>query len=114
MDLSELQAGLANSAYALSQVNEAMKKEQKQKERAEFERDVKVQQLANKPLVEALQEQNRLLKEENERQKEQVRIAEINERLAKIEAKKSKIFAWITFGVSTIIAIVALIVSIIK
>ncbi len=59
---------------------------------------------------EVLSEQVKLLKEENELQKKQVEDAKIAEAFAKKEAMHSKVFGWVSFGVATIISIIALFV----
>ena len=73
-----------------------------------------------KKLVNETQDQNKILlnqveilKEDNERQKKMLEDSREAEKQAKREAKHSKIFAWISFGISTIIAVAALVVSII-
>ena len=57
---------------------------------------------------------NQRLKEENERQKQQLLQSQKNEELARKEAKSSKIFSYISFGVATVLSIIALVVAIIK
>lgn len=61
---------------------------------------------------EILSKQVDLLKEENERQKEQVDTAKEAEKQARKEALRSRVFNWVTFGITTVISIAALIISI--
>ena len=61
---------------------------------------------------EILSKQVDLLKEENERQKEQVDTAKESEEQARKEALRSRVFNWVTFGITTVISIAALIISI--
>lgn len=61
---------------------------------------------------EILSKQVELLKEENERQKEQIDAAQAAEAQAHKEAIRSRIFNWVTFGITTVISIAALIISI--
>ena len=58
------------------------------------------------PVVQALNTQVEELRKENKQR-------EIEVENAKIEAQKAKIFSWITFGITTLIAIASLIVAII-
>ena len=71
-------------------------------------------------LVETMKAQNELLSqqvslliEENERQKAQVEAAKDAEDQAKKEALHSRVFNWITFGVTTAFSAAALVISII-
>ena len=61
---------------------------------------------------EILSKQVDLLKEENERQKEQIDTAKETEKQARKEALRSRVFNWVTFGITTVISIAALIISI--
>lgn len=61
---------------------------------------------------EILSKQVDLLKEENERQKEQVDTAKESEEQARKEALRSRVFNWVTFCITTVISIAALIISI--
>lgn len=62
---------------------------------------------------ELLSKQVSLLIEENERQKAQVEAAKDAEDQAKKEALHSRVFNWITFGVTTAFSAAALVISII-
>ena len=62
---------------------------------------------------ELLSKQVSLLIEENERQKAQVEAAKDAEEEAKKEALHSRVFNWITFGVTTAFSAAALVISII-
>lgn len=71
-------------------------------------------------LVETMKAQNELLSqqvslfiEENERQKAQIEAAKDAEEQAKKEALHSRVFNWITFGVTTAFSAAALVISII-
>lgn len=105
------------SAYAMAE-RERHRKEEEQRQSA---LRIHEQQLANETIVRqlvtqngTLREQVDLLKEENERQKQQLLQSQKNEELARKEAKSSKIFSYISFGVATVLSIIALVVAIIK
>lgn len=73
-----------------------------------------------KELVDTIKAQNEILSkqvdllvEENERQKAQIATVEETEKQARNEALHSRVFNWVTFGVTTAISIAALIVSIV-
>lgn len=106
----DFQRPLANSAMVLDEMQRNMERTAQLK----YEAVVAQQREANKPIVDALMEQNRLLQEENARQKAQLEIAQKNEEQAKKETKKAKIQSWISFGVATFLSIAALVVSIIS
>ena len=83
--------------------------------------NILLQNTANVPIVEQLKQlveqtqlQNNFLNEENKRQKQQLLQSQKNEELARKEAKSSKIFSYISFGVATVLSIIALVVAIIK
>lgn len=113
-----------NSAYSLSLIKDQLAKTQEDMEQAEKLRIEK----QNAPIVEQLQQiakktqeqnmillnHNILLQEENERQKQQLIKAEESEKTTKKEARRSKIFAYISFVVATVISIISLIVAIVK
>lgn len=72
-----------------------------------------------KELVDTIKAQNEILSkqvdllvEENERQKAQIATVEETEKQARKEALHSRVFNWVTFGVTTAISIAALIISI--
>lgn len=72
--------------------------------REDFRQDIRH---AEQPMLEALQNQNRLLQQQIEAaQKESVD--------AKEEAKKATRFTWISFAVSTLISLLALVVSVVS
>lgn len=73
-----------------------------------------------KELVDTIKAQNEILSkqvdllvEENERQKVQIATVEETEKQARKEALHSRVFNWVTFGVTTAISIAALIISIV-
>ncbi len=73
-----------------------------------------------KELVDTIKAQNEILSkqvdllvEENERQKAQIATVEETEKQARKEALHSRVFNWVTFGVTTAISIAALIISIV-
>ena len=73
-----------------------------------------------KELVDTIKAQNEILSkqvdllvEENERQKAQIATVEETEKQARNEALHSRVFNWVTFGVTTAISIAALIISIV-
>lgn len=92
-----------------SSVGEAIKRKE-EREAREDERQRKL--LA--PVVQALNTQIEELRKENELIKEEnnKRAKEAEE--SKKEARKAKILSWISFGVSTFIAVASLIVAIVK
>ena len=73
-----------------------------------------------KELVDTIKAQNEILSkqvdllvEENERQKAQIATVEETEKQARKEALHSRVFNWVTFGVTTAISIASLIISIV-
>ena len=133
MNLSQETLNSINSAYVLGVKIEADRRVvmQHQKivdEQNDFFKRTVEDVVVRNPMIDQLQElldqtrgQNALLmnqialmKEENERQKKQIEEAKVAEKEAKAEAKKSKKFAWISFGVATVISLAALVVSIVK
>lgn len=108
---------ILNSAFALAECKERIE----EMERKQSAQRISEYMAANAGLVQQLELQNKtlreqveLLKEENERQKQQLLQSQKNEELARKEAKSSKIFSYISFGVATVLSIIALIVAIIK
>lgn len=113
-----------NSAYSLSLIKDQLAKAQENMEQAEKLRIEK----QNAPIVEQLQQiakktqaqnmillnYNILLQEENKRQKQQLIKVEESEKTTKKEARRSRIFAYISFVVATVISIISLIVAIVK
>lgn len=108
---------LPNSAFAFVEGEKNIEAE----ERRQSEKRIYEQKVANSELVkhlekqnQSLQEQNSLLKEENERQKQQlVHMAE-KEAEDKKAFQMGRMFNWISFGVATILSVVALVVAIVK
>lgn len=108
---------ILSSAFALAECKERIE----EMERKQSAQRISEYMAANAGLVQQLELQNKtlreqveLLKEENERQKQQLLQSQKNEELARKEAKSSKIFSYISFGVATVLSIIALIVAIIK
>ena len=108
---------LPNSAFALSEC----KKQLEAEEQIKSEKRIYEQKVANSELAkqlerqnQSLQEQNSLLKEENERQKQQLMHMAEKEAEDKKVFQRERIFNWITFGVATLLSVVALIVAIVK
>ena len=73
-----------------------------------------------KELIDTIKAQNEILSkqvdlliEENERQKGQVAAAKESEEQARKEALRSRAFNWVTFGITTVISIAALLISIV-
>lgn len=105
-----------HSAIQISEITKAGEDFEREKERKEKERI----QFQNEPIIKQL---NFLLDEEkkqNEKLQSQIdelKIANENSmkeaEMSKIEAKKSKRFTWITFIVSSLIALASLVVAII-
>ena len=61
-----------------------------------------------------LSEQVSLLRQENDLQKQRIEEAREAAKEAKKDAKNAKVFSWISFAVSTLIAVASLIVAIVK
>ena len=73
-----------------------------------------------KELIDTIKAQNEILSkqvdlliEENERQKGQVDAAKESEEQARKETLRARVFNWVTFGITTVISIAALIISIV-
>ena len=106
-----------NSAFALAEC----KKQLEAEERIKSSKRVYEQKVANSELVKQLEKQNRslqeqisLLKEESERQKQQLAHIAAKEAEDKKAFHRERIFNWISFGVATLLSVVALIVAIVK
>ena len=61
-----------------------------------------------------LSEQVSLLRQENDLQKQRIEEAKEAEKEAKKEAKTARFFSWLSFGVSTLIALASLVISVFK
>ncbi len=92
-----------HSAYSLAIEAE----EEERKAKLEEEKHIKREQMINQPLVLELQKQNSLLQKQLEQSIE-------NERRATAEARRAKNFSWLTFAVTTVISLVALLVALLK
>lgn len=93
----------AHSACSLVMETE----EEERKAKLENEKYIKREQMINQPLVIELQKQNSLLQKQLEQSTE-------NERRATTEARRAKNFSWLTFVVTTVISLVALLVAVLK
>ena len=124
IDFNKIHSAASVMASHIEQMQEfARKQEEIENSRRFLEQMVATSPTATplKELVETIQEQNsillgqlELLKEENERQKEQIEESKLVEKQAKKEARNARVFAWLTFGVATLLSLAALIVSIIS
>lgn len=127
LDMNQINAFSNSVARAASQFQEfeRQREEMVEQQRA-IERMLVAQPVVKssvdsplKELVETIKAQNEILSkqvdllvEENERQKAQIATVEETEKQARKEALHSRVFNWVTFGVTTAISIAALIISI--
>lgn len=128
LDMNQINAFSNSVARAASQFQEfeRQREEMVEQQRA-IERMLVAQPVAKasvdsplKELVDTIKAQNEILSkqvdllvEENERQKVQIATVEETEKQARKEALHSRVFNWVTFGVTTAISIAALIISIV-
>lgn len=128
LDMNQINAFSNSVARAASQFQEfeRQREEMVEQQRA-IERMLVAQPVVKasvdsplKELVDTIKAQNEILSkqvdllvEENERQKAQIATVEETEKQARNEALHSRVFNWVTFGVTTAISIAALIISII-
>jgi FMN-dependent NADH-azoreductase len=128
LDMNQINAFSNSVARAASQFQEfeRQREEMVEQQRA-IERMLVAQPVVKasvdsplKELVDTIKAQNEILSkqvdllvEENERQKAQIATVEETEKQARNEALHSRVFNWVTFGVTTAISIAALIVSIV-
>lgn len=127
LDMNQINAFSNSVARAASQFQEfeRQREEMVEQQRA-IERMLVAQPVVKssvdsplKELVDTIKAQNEILSkqvdllvEENERQKAQIATVEETEKQARKEALHSRVFNWVTFGVTTAISIAALIISI--
>lgn len=121
---------LPNSVTSASVVSDYY--EQKEKEK---EKNVELMRRANMPLlnetrllneniktqltkdeeqIELLKKQIAILEKDNELQNTKIKKVEEGKIQADLDAKKAKAFSWVSFGVSTLIAVASLVIAIIK
>lgn len=128
LDMNQINAFSNSVARAASQFQEfeRQREEMVEQQRA-IERMLVAQPVVKasvdsplKELVDTIKAQNEILSkqvdllvEENERQKAQIATVEETEKQARNEALHSRVFNWVTFGVTTAISIAALIISIV-
>lgn len=128
LDMNQINAFSNSVARAASQFQEfeRQREEMVEQQRA-IERMLVAQPVVKasvdsplKELVDTIKAQNEILSkqvdllvEENERQKVQIATVEETEKQARKEALHSRVFNWVTFGVTTTISIAALIISIV-
>lgn len=128
LDMNQINAFSNSVARAASQFQEfeRQREEMVEQQRA-IERMLVAQPVVKasvdsplKELVDTIKAQNEILSkqvdllvEENERQKAQIATVEETEKQARKEARHSRVFNWVTFGVTTAISIAALIISIV-
>lgn len=128
LDMNQINAFSNSVARAASQFQEfeRQREEMVEQQRA-IERMLVAQPVVKasvdsplKELVDTIKAQNEILSkqvdllvEENERQKVQIATVEETEKQARKEALHSRVFNWVTFGVTTAISIAALIISIV-
>ena len=128
LDMNQINAFSNSVARAASQFQEfeRQREEMVEQQRA-IERMLVAQPVVKasvdsplKELVDTIKAQNEILSkqvdllvDENERQKAQIATVEETEKQARKEALHSRVFNWVTFGVSTAISIAALIISIV-
>lgn len=132
MEIDQINASINGITKAATQFQEFERQHQEMDARRQaLERMVVSQQVVTQPveklsadaplkeLIDTIKAQNEilskqvgLLKEENELQKEQVDAAKESEEQARKEALRAWRFNWGTFGITTVISIAALIISI--
>lgn len=128
LDMNQINAFSNSVARAASQFQEfeRQREEMVEQQRA-IERMLVAQPVVKasvdsplKELVDTIKAQNEILSkqvdllvDENERQKAQIATVEETEKQARKEALHSRVFNWVTFGVTTAISIAALIISIV-
>ena len=95
-----------NSARAVSNAYDAMRQHEREQERKDAQRIAPVADGIN-GIVAQLQDHNKILQA-------QVEEAQRESEEAKKDARRANILAWVSFGVSTFIALASLLVSIIK
>ncbi len=96
----------ARTLAAVSVANEVLKEHMRREEQAKIDRQ-------NAPIVAGMNEMISELQNQNRLLASQLEEAKAAEQMANKQARNSKIFAWITFGVATLISLAALAVSII-
>ncbi len=99
-----------NSAQALMEDHAQLRIREQQK-RKELIADTAA---ANAPMVEELKALVREIQEQNDLLQSQVEAAELSANEAEKSARKARTLSWISFIVSTLLAIAALVVAIIK
>lgn len=128
LDMNQINAFSNSVARAASQFQEfERQREEMVKQQRAIERMLVAQPVVKasvdsplKELVDTIKAQNEILSkqvdllvEENERQKVQIATVEETEKQARKEALHSRVFNWVTFGVTIAISIAALIISIV-
>ena len=93
---------IANSAYSNAKITDEIERHEKIRQEYEYQKDKALFETAS-----CSKEQNELLKQQLEFLQKQ------NEEQAK-ELKSNKIFQWISWGVTTLIAIASIVVAIVK
>ena len=75
---------------------------------------IKIQLTKDEEQIELLKKQIAILEKENELQNIEIKKVEEGKIQADLDAKKAKAFSWVSFAISTLIAIASLVVAIVK
>ena len=75
---------------------------------------IKIQLTKDEEQIELLKKQIAILEKDNELQNTKIKKVEEGKIQADLDAKKAKVFSWVSFGVSTLIAVASLVIAIIK
>ena len=95
-----------NSAYSLANVELAMREIERENARKDAQR--------NAPIIDGLQGIVSEMQAQNKILSQQVEDAKRESEEAKKDARNAKVFSWISFSVTTLIAVASLIVAIVK
>ena len=104
----------ACSVQALREDRSIIRQRRDQERRERIEDAVEANKKSTLPMVEELKSLVAELQEQNSLLKSQIDEARKDSEEAKKEAKRARIFSWVSFGITTAIAVAALVVSIIS
>ena len=95
-----------NSAYTLGEAEKAMREIERENSKREAQR--------NAPIIDGLHGIVAEMQAQNKILAQQIEDAKRESEEAKKDARKAKVFSWISFAISTLIAIASLVVAIVK
>lgn len=104
--MNNLDLNHINSAYSLANAELAMREIERENARKDTQR--------NAPIIDGLQGIVSEMQAQNKILAQQVEDAKRESEEAKKDAKNAKVFSWISFAVSTLIAVASLVVALIK